>query len=87
MKVEPLEVYRLNELDTSATIVGQGPPPESYKHFRDGELVCEIHFGNSVEASSQTTNLKDYSPGKVKIKAILQELADAGMLTHLPKQT
>lgn len=86
MKVESMEQYRLKTPKWAKT-VGQGDPPTSYKHFVDGELVAEIPFGGVVEASSQTTNMKDYNPGKVKIDDILQGLADNGQLEHLPKQS
>lgn len=86
MKVEPLEHYRVEEPEW-ANVLGQGPPPEGVTVYRGGNLIAEIKFGSTVEGSTQTTNLKDYNPGKVKINDILQDFADAGMLTHLPKQT
>ena len=86
MKVDPLEQYRLKKPAWAKTI-GQGDPPTHYRGYENGELVCEIPFGGVVEASAHTTNMKDYNPGKVKIKSILQDLADNDQLEHLPKNS
>lgn len=85
MTVEALEQYRLKKPQWTKT-VGQGDPPTHYRKWVDGELVLDWEFGTVAEGSSQTTNMSDYSPGKVKLEH-LQELADNGQLEHLPQQS
>lgn len=80
MTVEPTQQYRLIDPGLKQ-VPGQSAPPTHYTDTRNGE-THRMKFGGVFQASSQTTNISEYAPGRVHIE-ILQPLADNGQLEAL----